>query len=119
MKPTIKVFSLSSDDEDGTNTSLFAFEEKAVDALLDKLEISTTVQTEFKEYTRAEAGTVYVLFKIDLLYNGAMITAEEEEEEDEEEDAYTELELVEDEDEEDSTRPKKTDEKEGGEDWSK
>lgn len=59
MKPTIKVFSLSSDDEDGTNTSLFAFEEKAVDALLDKLEISTTVQTEFKEYTRDDLKRFY------------------------------------------------------------
>jgi len=59
MKITIRVYSLSSDDDNGTNTSLFANKEEAVNALLDKLEISTTVQTEFKEYTRDELKRFY------------------------------------------------------------
>jgi hypothetical protein len=36
MKIRIKVHSLSSDGDHGTNTSLFSNEEKAVDALLDE-----------------------------------------------------------------------------------
>jgi hypothetical protein len=59
MKITIRAYSLSSDDENGTNTALFANEEEAVNALLDKLEISTTVLTEFKEYTRDELKRFY------------------------------------------------------------
>ena len=59
MKIMIRVYSLSSDDDHGTNTLLFPNEEKAVAALLDKLEISTTVQTEFGEYTRDRLKRFY------------------------------------------------------------
>jgi hypothetical protein len=59
MKIMIGVYSLSSDDDHGTNTLLFSNEEKAVAALLDKLEISTTVQTEFEEYTRDQLKRFY------------------------------------------------------------
>jgi hypothetical protein len=59
MKFSIRIYSLSSDDDHGTNASLFSNEEKALDALLDKLELSTTVQTEFKEYTRDELKRFY------------------------------------------------------------
>jgi ABC-type glycerol-3-phosphate transport system substrate-binding protein len=59
MKIRIRVYSLSSDDDHGTNTLLFSNEEKAVAALLDKLEISTTVQTEFGEYTRDRLKRFY------------------------------------------------------------
>jgi hypothetical protein len=59
MKIQIRVYSLSSDDDHGTNTALFSDEDKAVAALLDKLEISTTVQTEFKEYTQDQLKPFY------------------------------------------------------------
>jgi hypothetical protein len=59
MKIQVRVYSVSSDDDHGTNTALFSDEDKAVDALLNKLEISTTVQTEFKEYTRDQLKRFY------------------------------------------------------------
>jgi len=59
MKIKIRVYSLSSDDDHGTNTALFSDEDKAVAALLDKLEISTTAQTEFQEYTKDQLKRFY------------------------------------------------------------
>jgi hypothetical protein len=59
MKLKIRLYALSSDDDEGTNSALFAEEYQAVDALLDKLGASTTVQTQFEEYTRDQLKHFY------------------------------------------------------------